>query len=114
MKVIIAGSREGFLYHDIEIATKDSYFTITQVVSGTARGVDTHGEAWANDNDINIIRFPADWDKHGKAAGHIRNREMGLYADALIALWDGKSKGTKGMIDFMLSLDKPVFFNVKE
>ena len=36
----------------------------------------------------------------GKAAGHARNRDMGDYADALIALWDGQSKGTKGMIDY--------------
>lgn len=49
---------------------------------------------------IPVIHFPANWDKHGKSAGHIRNAEMAKYADALVAFWDGKSKGTKGMIDY--------------
>ena len=42
---------------------------------------------------------PADWDKHGKAAGPIRNAEMAEVADALIAFWDGQSRETKSMID---------------
>ena len=50
-----------------------------------------------------------DWNKHGKAAGPIRNRQMAEYADCLIAVWDGKSRGTKNMIDEMNKLMKPVF-----
>jgi hypothetical protein len=98
-KVIIAGSREGFDKYDIYIAIKESGFTVDEVVSGGARGVDSLGESYANRCNIPIKRFPADWDTHGKAAGYLRNREMALYADALIALWDGQSKGTKHMID---------------
>lgn len=48
---------------------------------------------------MGLTIFKADWDKHGKAAGFKRNTEMAKYADALIAFWDGKSKGTKHMID---------------
>ncbi|WP_197026348.1 hypothetical protein [Polaribacter sp. Hel_I_88] len=44
------------------------------------------------------MRFPAEWNKFGKAAGPVRNKEMAIYADALIAFWDGKSRGTKNMI----------------
>ena len=53
--------------------------------------------------------FPADWDKHGRAAGPIRNKQMADYADVLIAVWDGKSRGTKNMIDEMNKLMKPVY-----
>ena len=71
---------------------------VTEVVSGTARGVDSLGEQWAKTQNIPIKRFPADWNTHGRAAGHIRNAEMANYAEALVALWDGQSRGTKNMI----------------
>lgn len=99
MKVIIAGSRgidNLMILHD---AIRRSTFEITEVVSGTARGVDQMGEAWANMNNVPIARFPADWNKWGKPAGYIRNKEMADYADALLAIWDGESRGTKHMID---------------
>lgn len=71
---------------------------ITEVVSGCARGVDLLGEAWAKGAGIPVTRFPAIWEVHGKAAGAIRNQQMAEYAKALVAIWDGKSPGTKDMI----------------
>lgn len=99
MKTIIAGSREGFTYQDVFLACEQSNYEITEVVSGTARGVDQLGEEWARLNQVPVKKFPADWNKNGKAAGPIRNRQMAEYVEALIALWDGKSRGTKNMID---------------
>lgn len=113
-RVIIAGSREGFNIHDVTVAALLSGFPIGEVVSGTARGVDRLGEQWAMSKGINVIRFPANWNEEGKAAGHIRNRMMGDFADCLIALWDGESKGTKGMIEYMQSLNKPVYIYLKK
>ena len=46
-----------------------------------------------------VAYFPADWDKYGKAAGFIRNEQMAQNADALVVFWDGKSRGTKNMIE---------------
>jgi hypothetical protein len=69
------------------------------VVSGCARGVDRNGEAYAAKHGIPVALFPADWANLGKKAGMVRNCEMADYADALIAIWDGKSSGTKHMID---------------
>jgi hypothetical protein len=69
------------------------------VVSGTARGVDTLGERWANENNIKVSLWPAQWDIYGKSAGYRRNEQMSNNSDMLIALWDGSSKGTKHMID---------------
>lgn len=109
MKVIIAGSREGFELADVFEAMEDCEFDVSEVVSGTARGVDRLGEAWANANQIPIKRFPANWDGHGKSAGYVRNAQMAEYADALVALWDGKSKGTKHMIDLANGRDIPVY-----
>ena len=100
MKTIIAGSRDisrnEFL--DAMIGGPDMGF-ITEVVSGTARGVDTYGEEFAECNDIPIKRFPANWAKFGRSAGFRRNRQMAEYAEALVAVWDGESKGTKNMIN---------------
>jgi hypothetical protein len=70
----------------------------TVVLSGTARGADTLGEQWAKRNNIPVERYPADWDTHGKRAGFLRNWRMARKGDALIALWDGLSRGTEQMI----------------
>ncbi len=99
MRTIIAGSRTIEDYELVAKAVSDSGFPISQVVSGCARGVDTIAINWAYKNLLPVARFPADWDKHGKAAGAIRNERMARFADALIAVWDGESKGTKNMID---------------
>lgn len=109
MKVIIAGGRNVTTYAYVEDAVKDSGFNITEVVSGCARGADTLGEKYANNNGITIKKFPADWDTHGKRAGYIRNCQMGDYADALIAIWDGESRGTKHMIDYATKKGLEVF-----
>lgn len=99
MKVIIAGSREITDYDIVLKAVKLAQFRITEVVCGKAKGVDTLGEELGLKNGIPVKYFPADWNRHGNAAGYRRNVQMAEYADALIAVWDGKSRGTKHMID---------------
>lgn len=99
MRVIIAGSRDIVDPGIVDEAVRESGFEITEVVSGGARGVDRMGEAWARKHGIPVKVFPADWDKNGKSAGPIRNEEMAKYAEALIAIWDGYSRGTDNMID---------------
>lgn len=98
MKTIIAGSRSIADPNIVSEAIAASGFTITEMVSGGARGVDRLGENWASAANIPIKRFIPDWDSHGKRAGFFRNTEMAEYADALIAIWDGKSRGTGHMI----------------
>lgn len=99
MKTIIAGSRDAPIeatlaaIHDCPWASD-----ITTVISGQARGPDSHGELWAKKQGLGVISKPADWAKHGKAAGPIRNEEMAQEAEALIAVWDGTSRGTADMI----------------
>ena len=99
MKVIIAGGRDIIYKEIVEKAIKESGFVITELISGACpTGVDVLGEKWAKENGIKIIRYPANWDKYGRAAGPIRNEQMSEIAEALIAIWDGKSPGTKNMI----------------
>lgn len=101
MKVIIAGSRDITDPTLIDEAVLASGFAITEVVCGMARGVDILGLDWANRNLKKVTKFEARWQQYGAAAGHFRNREMGMYANALIAVWDGRSKGTADMIRIM-------------
>ena len=101
MKVIIAGGRN---FNDYKLLRKFcdkvlSKQTKIEIISGTAKGADKLGEKYANEKEFPITQFPANWNRYGKSAGYKRNMEMAEYADALIAFWDGKSKGTKHMID---------------
>jgi hypothetical protein len=78
----------------------------TEIVHGGARGVD----AVAHDLFEGVLPvrvFPPDWKAFGKAAGPIRNREMAAYADVMLAVWDGKSRGTKNMIETFAKTGKP-------
>jgi len=98
MKVIIAGSRDVVDMAELERAIADSGFEITEVVCGCARGVDELGLTWGACNDVPVRRMPADWDRYGRQAGRERNIAMARYADALVAVWDGRSPGTRHMI----------------
>lgn len=98
MKTIIAGGRDFRDYELLSGRMQEIPWQITEVVSGKAKGADSLGELWAT-NSKPIKQFPANWKKHGKAAGPIRNTEMAEYADALVAFWDGKSRGTRHMIE---------------
>ena len=114
MEVIIAGSRVIRDMALLERAIMRAGFTITTVVSGTAQGADRLGEQWASKHGIPVKQFPAQWRKHGHSAGYKRNETMADNADALIALWDGKSRGTKHMIDIARRKGLPVYVLVND
>lgn len=100
ISIIVAGSRNA-TEMDVRAAINACAWIgfASAIVSGTARGADSFGERWAQENNIDIIRFPAEWDKYGRRAGYIRNKVMAENAQGLLAVWDGKSKGTYSMID---------------
>ena len=112
MKVIVAGSRSITDYYIVKEAIEDSGFKITEVVCGGAKGVDSLGRDWSFFNVIPVKEFPAKWKKYGKKAGIIRNTEMIEYADAIVAVWNGRSKGTKHCID--LAVKKGLDYYIKE
>ena len=99
MKYIVAGGRD----FDDKAQMKRALDTLLclgdVIVSGKAKGADTLGESYAGWRKLQVDSHPADWNKHGKSAGVIRNQQMAQEANGLIAFWDGKSKGTKHMIE---------------
>ena len=99
MITIIAGSRTCNDYNILLSAISSIDWIPSTIISGTARGADKLGERWALENNIQLVRFPAQWNKYSKRAGFIRNEDMAKKADALIAIWDGYSSGTKSMIE---------------
>jgi len=104
-KVIIAGGRD-FDDYDLVKSKLDNLLVNrdpVEIVSGTARGADKLGERYAYKTNLPVARFPANWQLYGKSAGYKRNAQMADYADALVAFWDGKSRGTKHMIDLAKS-----------
>jgi hypothetical protein len=94
----VAGSRTIRDPRVVARAIAASGFDVTVLVSGGAQGVDRLGEEWARDRYVHVERWPADWAKHGKAAGPIRNEAMAAAAHALVAVWDGVSRGTAHMV----------------
>lgn len=102
LKVVVAGGRD-FDDYNLLKETLDHLLQKrlpdVEIVSGAARGADSLGERYAKENNLSVHRRPADWDRYGKSAGYRRNAEMAKYADACICFWDGKSRGTKHMID---------------
>lgn len=112
MKVIIAGSRHFHSYSFIK-ERLDAYFSKrkpSEIVCGCCEGVDMAGKQYAIENGIPIKYFPANWYKHGKAAGPIRNKEMAEYADCLVLFWDGISHGSRNM----LYIAKKTGLNIRE
>lgn len=93
----------------MDTAIRRSGFSLRTVLSGRAPGPDRHGEEWATHRGIDVELYPAEWKRQGKAAGLIRNCRMAQNADALVAVWDGKSPGTQHMISVARSLGLRVF-----
>ena len=103
MRTIIAGSRDITDYSFVSDIVSNSGISITFIISGGARGVDRLGIRYAKEKRIPFKVFEPDWDTFGKSAGNIRNCKMGDNADALIAIWDGVSRGTKHMINYAMN-----------
>ena len=107
MKLAIIGSRT-FNDYDVLCDNLESMInTTTLVVSGAAKGADSMGERWAKDNGIKTLIFPAEWDKYGKRAGHIRNEDIIKNCEFCVAFWDGVSKGTMHSVSLCKKYNKP-------
>lgn len=112
-RCIIAGSRTINDYKTVEYyineTIKQNDFKINEVVCGEAKGIDTLGKLWAKNNNISIKSFPANWSKFGKSAGYKRNEEMAKYANYLILIWDGKSRGSNHMLNLAKKYNLKIF-----
>ena len=112
-RIVVAGCRD---YNNYEQAKEYIDFCISNIrkenkiiiVSGGARGADALGERYAKENRFEIERYLADWDTYGKSAGPKRNEKMAQVSDYVICFWDGKSRGTKSMIEYAKKYKKPI------
>lgn len=111
--LIVAGGRD---YNDCDRIVQELFALTTnelkefqvEIIHGAARGADQQADIAARRLNLTRHPCPAEWDKHGKSAGPIRNRKMGDVAHGLLVFWDGESKGTADMIKYMRLLNKDV------
>ena len=101
MIYIVAGGRDFADKRRMERVLSQMIGPADRIMSGCAPGADTLAIEYADERlgERKVLKRPADWDKYGKSAGFRRNHQMALEADVLIAFWDGRSKGTKNMIE---------------
>ena len=117
-RVIVCGTRDidvdnNEVYSRIDEILHNAKFASIEIVSGGARGGDRIGEEYSKSRGYGLRVFRADWNAYGRAAGPIRNSKMVEYiskcADpVVIALWDGKSSGTRNTIQTAKSRKIPV------
>ena len=104
MKVAVIGSRN-IVVEDLERYLPTG---VTQLVSGGARGVDSCVRSYAERMNIPLVEFLPDYQRFGKAAPLKRNEEIVNYADCVVALWDGASRGTQSVIKYCQKQEKPL------
>ncbi len=104
MRVAVVGSRDIDVEDFWEFLPKDT----TEIVSGGAKGVDTCAKHFALKNNFEFREFLPNYKFFGRKAPLLRNKEIVDYSDLVIAFWNGKSNGTKFVIDYALSVNKPI------
>lgn len=101
MKVAIVGTRT---INRVNI--EDYVCNDDEIVSGGARGVDSCAADFAKKNGLTLVEFLPDYERYGRAAPIIRNRQIVNYADRVVAFWDGRSKGTLFVINYAKKVGK--------
>ena len=104
MKVAIVGSR-GIIIDDLEKYLPEN---TTEIVSGGAKGVDTCAKEYALKNNIKLTEFLPEYNRYKNGAPLKRNEKIVEYADFVLVFWDGKSKGTKFVMDYCKDLGKNI------
>lgn len=104
MKIAIIGSR-GLSFNDF---TKYIPHNTTEIVSGGAKGIDQCAKRYAINNGMKLTEFLPKYELYGRTAPLKRNIEIINYSDMVLAFWDGKSRGTKFVIDNCEKMNKEV------
>mgnify|MGYP004701018657 CR=1 FL=1 len=101
LRLIVAGGRD---FKDYNLLTEKLNKLLSKsanvvIISGMANGADSLAVKYAEENKLRVSEFPVQWKKFGNASGFRRNVEMARHADACVCFWNGKSVGTKHMIE---------------
>lgn len=96
MKLSVVGSRTFNNYQLLKRKLDEIHqeTPITLVVSGGAKGADSFSERWARENNIETKIYYPNWKLYGKKAGFVRNKDIVINSDKMVAFWDNVSKGT--------------------
>lgn len=108
MNLAVIGGRTYNNYSELE-SVVDSIvlgFGVTTIVSGGADGADTLAEKYAKERGLNTIIHIPNWEKHGHAAGLIRNKDIIGDSEIVVAFWDKKTRGTENSINLAKSQNK--------
>ena len=113
VRVVIAGSRHYENYAEAKqfidgVIQRTNQGPAVIILSGGCRGADMLGERYAIEKGYAIEKYPAQWDQYGRSAGVKRNKTMAERCDYVICFWDGKSRGTKAMIEYAQKEGKTV------
>ena len=107
LKYAVIGSREFTDYEYLKSIL--TCYKFSSIISGGAKGADCLARRYAIDNNIRLVEFFPDWEKLGKSAGVIRNRQIVEASDVVIAFWNGMSRGTASSIKIARRANKEVF-----
>ena len=115
-RVIVAGSR-GFADYELMCRELDTLFWDSsefgykdiKIVSGMADGADSLAIRYADERKLTKILFPANWKSYHRIAGFLRNEDMLSVATHLVVFWDGKSNGTRHMIEIAKKKGIPIW-----
>jgi hypothetical protein len=109
MKLLVCGSRTiidlKYIYECLD-EILEKYPIITEIIEGEAPGVDRIAGTYAIKHGLKVKKMQANWIGYGKIAGFIRNKQMVDLCDMGIAIWNGKSNGTRHTIEFLKKQDK--------
>ena len=115
-KVIVAGGRDFDNYEFLKKKLDETFESLgdldahpIEIISGMADGADTLGIKYTKEHKLTMVLYPANWDKYPRMAGILRNMNMLVTATHLVAFWDGKSHGTKHMIEIAKEKGIPVW-----
>ena len=104
MKVAVVGSRSLTINNLGDYLPKDT----TEIVSGGARGIDRCARAYAKSHNIKLTEFLPEYERYGRSAPIKRNLQIIRYADMVLAFWDGKSHGTRFVIENCKNENVPI------
>jgi hypothetical protein len=108
-KVLITGSKSIEDYALLAAAMQNCNFPITEVVCGNAKGIETLGYRWAQCFAKPVKQIPAEWDHRGNGVGI---HKLIQYCDAAVIIWDGRSKGTRRVLDHIIQSQKPYYLRL--
>ena len=111
INIAIIGSRTFNDYERLKTTFEklNTEYKFATIVSGGAKGADKLAEKIAEEFQIKMIIFLANWEKHNKKAGILRNFDIINNSDVVLACWDGQSKGTKHAIELTTKLNKKLY-----